>query len=54
MYIGFVTSANLITYLTYVEDFVMVLRATQNGPCPDVGIFGLPDWIERHVLRLMV
>jgi hypothetical protein len=23
MYIGFVTSANLITYLTYVEDFVI-------------------------------
>ena len=31
--VGFVSSEILITYLTYKEDFVMVLRAAQNGPC---------------------
>ena len=30
---GFVTSANLITYLTNVEGFVSILRSTQKGSC---------------------
>ena len=30
---GFVASTNLITKWTYLEGFVMILWATQNGPC---------------------